>query len=339
VSQHDARSTTDPVQRLRSMIFGAIQGQAIGLAAELSLADRLRDGPLSLERLAAATGTLPAALERVLRLLVQMGVLAQTDAGAFALTDLGRPLQADAPLSLRNYARLSNSGVVMNVCAQLPASARTGASQFAALHGGTGFYEALQRMPAEAEVFNAAMHEISDQDVAAVRNHYDFGDRGTIVDVGGGQGHLLAALLDARPGLAGVLQDLPEVAAGAGAVLGRYMQGGRCRIVAGDFLAAVPPGGDIYVLKRVLSHCDDAQARTLLGHIRAGIAPGGRVLIADPDPDSLYGASFDVLMLVLLGGGLRTETQLRALFAQRGFRYTRAVDTDAELRLVEAMPA
>ena len=109
-------------------------------------------------------------------------------------------------------------------------------------------------------------------------------------------------------------------------------------MVGGDFLKSVPAGGDLYILKRVLSHCSKEQSRKLLTNIRSVIAPKGRVLVADPDPASLYGASFDVLMLVLLGGGLRTGEQLKELFAATGFAYKRTVETAGELQLIEATP-
>ena len=320
------------------MLFGAIQAQALGVAAELKIPDLLRDGAKGLQELSAATRTHPTAMERLMRLLVQMGVVAEDRAGEFVCTALGRHLQADVPCSLRNYTRLTNLETVLHVVARLGQSVQTADSQFTALHG-KGFYEALQHMPVEAAIFNGAMQEISEQDIIAMREFYDFSRCRSVVDVGGGQGHLLAALLDDNRKMHGVLLDVPGVIAGVDKTLQRHVAGKRCQVVGGDFLKAVPPGGDLYVLKRILSHCSEAQARALLTNIRSATAPQGRLLLADPDPASLYGASFDVLMLVLLGGGLRTVEQLRELFAATGFAYTRTLETTAELRLIEATPA
>ncbi len=332
------KSAQDPAQQLRGMIFGAIQGQAIGVAAELGIPDLLRDGAKGLPELAKATRTDPAALERMLRLLVQMGVMARGRTGKFACTALGRQLQAQVPSSLRNYARLTNLETVLHVVGRLQHSLGKAESQYMALHG-EAFYQALQHLPAEGAIFNGAMQEISEQDIVAMGESCDFSRYRSVVDVGGGQGHLLAALLDDYPRMHGVLQDVPGVVAGAGEILRHHVAGGRCRVIGGDFLQGVPAGGDLYLLKRVLSHCSEKQARRLLVNIRSVIAPRGRLLVADPDPASLYGASFDVLMLVLLGGGLRTRDQLKEMFTATGFAYTRTVGTSGELQLIEASPA
>jgi hypothetical protein len=331
-------SALDPAQQLRGMIFGAIQGQALGVAAELGIPDLLRDGPIALRELAAATKSDVTALERLLRLLVQMGVVTESSPAEFTCTGLGKFLQADVPSSLRNYARLTNLETVLHVVGRLQQSLHNAESQYMALHG-EAFYQALQHLPAEGAIFNGAMQEISEQDIVAMRESHDFSGCRSVVDVGGGQGHLLAALLDDYPDMHGVLLDVPGVVAGAGEILRPYVAGGRCRVIGGDFLQGVPAGGDLYLLKRVLSHCSEAQAHKLLVNIRSVIAPKGSLLVADPDPASLYGASFDVLMLVLLGGGLRTRDQLKEMFTATGFAYTRTVETSGELQLIEASPA
>jgi len=331
-------SALDPAQQLRGMIFGAIQGQALGVAAEFGIPDLLRGGPMKLRELAAATKSDVTALERLLRLLVQMGVIAESNPGEFICTELGQFLQADVPSSLRNYARLTNLETVLHVVGRLQYSLRNAESQYMALHG-EAFYQALQHLPVEGAIFNGAMQEISEQDIVAMRESHDFSGCRTVMDVGGGQGHLLAALLEDYPDMHGVLLDVPGAAAGAGEILRRHVADGRCRVIGGDFLQAVPAGGDLYLLKRVLSHCTDAEARKLLVNIRSVIAPEGCMLVADPDPASLYGSSFDVLMLVLLGGGLRTRDQLKEMFTASGFAYTRTVETSGELQLIEATPA
>ena len=114
----------------------------------------------------------------------------------------------------------------------------------------------------------------------------------------------------------------------------------RCQIVGGDFLTAVPPGGDVYILKRILVDRDDAQAHTLLANCRAVMGPQGRVVVADPDLTSLYGACFDMLMLGVFGSGsrIRTEAELRDLFGHAGFTLTQTLATPSTLRLVEGVP-
>ncbi|MGH8247522.1 MAG: methyltransferase, partial [Gammaproteobacteria bacterium] len=177
------------------------------------------------------------------------------------------------------------------------------------------------------------------QDMLVMREVYDFSNCKVLVDVGGGQGFLLGSLLDRYRELRAVLFDLPEVVAGIDERLAPHIASERCGVVGGNFLERVPAGGNVYLLKRVLSHCSDEDARTLLSNIHAVIAPRGRLLVADPGPGTLYGASFDLLMLVLLGGGLRSDHELRGLFAATGFNPVRAIETPGELRLVEAAAA
>lgn len=327
-----------PVHELLDMIFQAVQAQALAVAAELGIPDLLKGGPRRSDELAAATGSCASTLERLLRLLAHMGVVAESGGGQFTCTTLGRLLQAGGEHSLRDYARLTNRGMVLQIVAQLRQSIQSGKSQYEVLHG-SSFYAALQDMPGESAIFNGAMREISQQDTLVMLDSYDFSNCKTLVDVGGGQGFLLGSLLDRYPDLRAVLFDLPDVVGGIDKGLAPHISSERCRVVAGNFLQGVPPGADVYLLKRVLSHCSDDEARALLSNIRAVIAPAGRLLVADPGPGTLYGASYDLLMLVLLGGGLRSDEELRALFGAARFNHVRAIETPGELRLVEAAVA
>jgi O-methyltransferase len=187
-------------------------------------------------------------------------------------------------------------------------------------------------------VFDDALTSISQQEARALLEAYDFAAVRTLVDVGGGRGLLLATLLQAYPALRGVLLDGPPVVAGAEAVLQSAGASGRCEIRGGDFLHAVPAGGDLYVLKRILPAFNDAQALTILRHCRDAMAPQGRVLVADPDTSSLYGRFFDIGMLVIFDGRLRTDAELRELFTGAGLTLTRTIGTRSTLRLVEGVP-
>lgn len=322
--------------RMLCLIFGALQAQAIAVAAELGIADLLKSDAASAAELAAATGTDVTALTRILRLLTQAGVLvhdAATD--RYRCTRVGALLQGDAEGCLRDYARLTNAGLVLQTISRLVDAARSGTSQYLELQG-TPFYQDLPNHPELAASFSGAMREISKQDALVMLGALDLSDAKRVVDVGGGQGHLIAALLNAYPDLKAVLFDLPDVVAGADPALQRFIEQGRCRVVGGDFRESVPPGGDLYILKRVLSHCTRDDGLGLLKNVRAAVAADARLIIADPDPAALYGASFDVLMLVLLGGGLHTDEALREMFAGSGFRFERSFETSPGLRLVEA---
>src|SRR5262245_31984448 len=185
------------------------------------------------------------------------------------------------------------------------------------------------------------MSDRSAEEGLVIRDAYDFAGCRTVVDVGGGRGGLLAILLQAFPSLQGILFDLPVVVESAQAVFQTEPLRGRCQLVGGDFLAAVPVGGDLYILKRVLVDRTDDEARTLLTNIRRAMVPQGRVLLADPDSRSRFGKLYDMLMLMISGSRLRTDAEVQALFAQTGFTLTRAIETRAmtTLRLLEGVPA
>jgi hypothetical protein len=328
-----------PLHQLLSMMLGVAQTQLIRVAAEIGLADLVKDGPQSIDALALATGTQAPALARVLRGLTSLGVLVETAPQHFAGTSLTALLQTDHPNSVRDYALLMGSVWIHHTWPHLPQSLHTGGSAFEALFG-QPCYAYLQDHPADVAVFNAAMTAVSKQESTALQEAFDFSICHTVVDVGGGLGLLLAALLRAYPALHGILLDLPRVVEGAHTVLENEVANGRCQLIGGDFLTAVPPGGDVYILKRILMDRDDAQARSLLRHIRDAMHPNGRVLVADPDPTSQYGSLLDMLMLVVFGSGsrIRSEAELRELFASAGFGLTRTLATPPTLRLAEAVP-
>ena len=326
-----------PAHQLLAMMFGHVQTHVIRVAAQLRLADLLQDGPKPIAALAAATSTDAAALARIMRALTDLGLVVETETHQFTCTPLGDLLRSDTPDSLRSYALLIGSDWLTRPWPHLLQSVHTGTSVFEQVCG-TPVYEYIQHHPEAAAEFTDALTSISKQEAIALRAAYDFSGIRTLVDVGGGGGLLLAMLLQAYPHLRGVLFDLPVVVAGAQALLQPEIDRGRCQLSGGDFLRAVPPGGEMYLLKRILPAFDDTQAHAILRNCRAAMAPEGRVLVADPDTSSLYGSFFDIGMLVIFGGRLRTDTELQELFADAGLTLTRTIGTRSTLRLVEGIP-
>jgi hypothetical protein len=324
-------------QQLLAMTLGVAQTHALGVAAQLGLADLMKDGPESVAALAAATGARPPTLARLLGMLAHMGLFTETAPGQFNCTPLGALLQTDAPHSVHHYALLMSGEWFAQAWPHLIQSFYTGTNAFEPIFG-TNIYQYFQQHPAAEAVLQRAMGDLSTQEGLAVRDAYDFAPYHTIVDVGGGHGGLLATLLQALPTQRGVLFDLPSVVEHAEALsqLDAFQE--RCQLVSGDFLEAVPVGGDIYILKRILIDKTDAEARTLLSNIRCAIGPQGRILMADPESHSLYGKSLDIFMLVMFGSRLRSNAEVQELFAQTGFQLNRAVETHSTLRLLEGVP-
>jgi len=316
---------------LLSMLFGYFPAQALHVATRIGLADQLAHGPRPAAELAAATGCDPQALRRLLRALVVIGVLdrpAPDNPDTFALTETGRLLRADHPSSMRNYVLLFCGEQVWQSWGDLEYSVRTGQSAWERRYGppfGPGFMT-----PEFADVFNAAMAEGTARAAPAVVAAGGFGRFGTVADLGGGRGILLAAILTAHPSLRGILLDLPQALAGAADVLRAAGAEDRCELVPGDFFAAVPAGADAYLLKSVIHDWDDERAAAILARVRAAMSPTAVLLLAEPvmtdrpDPQDLYSVSYsDLNMLVCTSGRERTVAEFGNLLAAAGFAVER----------------
>jgi hypothetical protein len=219
---------------------------------------------------------------------------------------------------------------------------KTGESAFRRAFG-TSFFDWLESNPEQAQCFNEFMTELSRQHAPAVVEAYDFSHFATVVDVGGGEGYLLGALLRAHAHLSGVLFDLPSVIETAKHQWAGSEVVGRCRFVGGNFLNAVPPGGDVYVLKYILHDWDDADAATILRNCRSAMPSTGRILVIDgvvpQDNTPSLGKLADVNMMLVLGGRERTEREFSELFASARLKLTEIVPTKMGLSIIEGSPA
>jgi SAM-dependent methyltransferase len=322
-------------------IDGYLSSQLIYVAAELGVADALAAGPRSSAEVAAAVGADPAALHRVLRGLVLEDVVAEDDEGRFALTELGALLRTDAAGSLRGPAQ-ARGRVYYGAAAGLLETVRVGGTAFEHVHG-EPFFDHLARNPDREAAFQDSMAGRAARETAAVVAAYDFTRARRVVDVGGGDGVLLEAVLRAAPGVDGVLFDRPFVADRARERLAGAGLGARCECVGGDFFDAVPAGADHYVLSRVLHDWDDEPAGRILAACRRALPAGGRLLVVEallPEraADAPGAITMDLHMLVLLGARERTEAEYRALLATAGLRLARA-HTAGELAVREAVAA
>jgi hypothetical protein len=331
-----------PVVQVNQLITGGWIAQAIGVAAELGIADLLIDGPKSGDELARATGSHPRALYRLLRALAGVGIFTEVEPEHFGLTPMADVLRSDAPVTLRGLARLVTGDVQWRTWGQLGDSVRTGQPAFERVHG-VDFWEYRAQHPEAGALFNAAMTGMSSLVANAVAAAYDFSGAGTVVDVGGGQGAMLIAILRANPELRGVVFDLPHVAAGAETAVTAAGLRERCAIAGGDMFEQVPPGGDIYLLSYIIHDWDDERSVAILTNCRQAMGPGGRLLLIEdvipPGDTPSHGKLMDLNMLVSLGGQERTEAEYRALCAAAGFTLTRVIPTRSPRSIIEAEPA
>ena len=329
-----------PVALLR-MMTGYWISKALNVAAELGVADLLRDGPRSSDELAGACGAHPAALYRLLRALAGVGVFTELDGRRFALTPLAELLRSDVPGSMRALARMYGSEQY-RAWDGLLESVRTGEPAFDRTFGAS-YFDYLGRNPDAGAVFNEAMTGWTTQVADAVVEAYDFTGVNTVVDVGGGHGLLLATILRAHPSMRGALFDLPHVVAGAGPLLEAAGVADRCVTVGGDFFASVPEGGDAYLLAQILHDWDDERCRPILENCRRAMRPDGRVLVVEqvlpPANEPSLGKWLDLHMLVLLTGRERTEAEYGALLEAAELELTRVIPTSSGAGIVEAVRA
>jgi hypothetical protein len=326
---------------LRQQIMGFRLTQMIYVAAKLGLAEHLNDGAQPTSVLASRVGAHPAALYRLLRALASVGLFAETTDGAFELTPPARLLAPDVPGSFHGLALLYGDEWLYRAYGRLLFSVETGSPAFDHVHG-QSFYGYLAAHEDAAACFDGAMSAYSRQEAAGLLDAYDFTDVTRVVDVGGGHGALVVALLDAYPSMSAILFDMPRVIAEARPSFEAQEDAGRVQCVAGDFFHGVPAGGDLYLLKSILHNWDDDRCISILKHCRDAITPSGRLLIAErviptgngPDEAKL----FDINMLVVIAGQERTEAEFEHLLHAAGFRPTRRIATATPLTLIEAVP-
>jgi O-methyltransferase domain/Dimerisation domain len=329
-------------EELGRLVSGFHVTQAIHAAVELDLPDLIADGERTSDDLAQASGADPATLYRLLRALASLGVLHEAEGRRFSLTPLGQPLRSDVPGSMRGWARLVGREYVWRSWGNLANAVRSGENSFRALYGADVF-EWRAEHPEESAIFDEAMRALTAPQMDAVLAAYDFGRFGTIVDVGGGNGTLLAALLAAHPRARGILFDQAHVVAGAEAVLGAAGVADRCAIVAGSFFEKVPEGGDAYTLKSIIHDWEDEESVAILRACRAAMGPDAVVLLIERDlgrPNENPAAKLsDLNMLVMPGGRERSDEEYAALFELAGLRYTSTTVTATGHAVIEAGPA
>ena len=328
-----------PFDTMRQMVTGCLVSQLTYVAAKLGIADRLADGPKTAAQLAASVDAHPQSLYRVLRALAALGVFSEGPDGQFALTPLAGPLRRDAPDSLHAFA-LMWGDTFWPACGSLLHCVRTGQTAFDHLHG-MGAFDYMHQHPQAAEIFDEAMSNLTRVQAAAVVAAYDFSGVRTLVDVGGGKGTLLAAVLRANPGMRGVLYERPDVLPAARKALEDEGMLARCELKRGDFFTSVPEGGDAYALKDVIHDWDDERASSILANCARAMGRQARLLLIErglPPRNVLgQGQMVDVVMLAVTGGRERTEPEYADLLSRAGLRLARVVPTASEAMVLEAV--
>ena len=276
-------------------------------------------------------------LLRLMRVLVALGVYTKDAEDRYANTRLGEVLRSDVPGSMRPLARTFQDPATWGAWGHLAHSVRTGENAFEALHG-VDVWSYRRAHPAANAVFNANMAALTSRMAAAVADAYDFAGRSSVVDVGGGDGVLLEAILDRHEHLTGTVFDLPQALPSAPSDSASESVVARWSAAPGDFFEAVP-AADVHVLKKVLHDWSDDQCVEILTTCRRSLRPGGVVLLVETvlgrPGGELDAALSDLNMLVMPGGRERTTEEFAALFAASGLHLERVIDTPTAVVILE----
>jgi hypothetical protein len=331
-----------PSVTLRRLVNGYQVSQALHVAATLGIADELAAGPRTSDELATAVGAHADALYRVLRALATVGVLHEEDGRRFALTPVGECLRSDADEPVGGWAAMIGRPYIWRAWDGLAESVRTGENAFERLHG-VDPWTYRTRDPEEGAIFDRAMSDLARRAHRSTLEAVDFSPFGTVVDVGGGNGALLVALLEAHPQMRGVLLDLPHAVAVAQHRIAENGLEDRCEAIVGSFFDGVPTGGDAYVLRAILHDWDDDEAVAILRRVRSAMSAEATLVVIERDlgpPNAVPETKFsDLNMFVVPGGRERTVDEYGALFAASGFRLVDARPAAFGLHVIVGAPA
>ncbi len=329
-----------PSHTVRQMALGYIVSRSIFVAAELGIADLLKDGAKTAEELANSTGTNASILYRLLRILAGEGVFKEEPNRSFSLTPLSQALRTDAADSVHAYIVMKHE-LEFPPLMDIMHTVRTGEPAFVETFGKPVF-EYLKENPGPAARFHAAMaagHGKEDEEIA---DAFDFSGVSHVVDVGGGSGSLLSAILKRHENVTGTLLELePAIAAARSGARGPLP---RCDLVVGDFFEEVTPGGDIYILKKIIHNWSEDEANTILRNCRSEMNEGGKVLIIEtlvgPANESTWGKMQDFTMLLLFKGGMeRTTEEYAELLAKADLKLDHVQEISPETVIVVAEAA
>mgnify|MGYP001550305025 FL=1 len=321
------------------MIFGCVITKAIHVAAKMNIADLLDEqGPMNCSELAKKSGAHAESLSRLMRALASIWIFSIDQNGKYSLTPLAECLKADSPVSVKSMA-LAVGGVFYKAYDELLFSVQTGAGGFKKALG-VPVFDYLTSNPEDGKIFDRMMTDIHGGETEPMVDTYDFSVFNTIVDVGGGNGNLISAVLNKNPKVKGILFDLPEVINRSHTNITTRGLSERCRLDSGSFFESVSKGGDAYIMRHILHDWSDADAITILGNCRKAMNPDGKVLVVEaviqegnePSPFKLLDLS-----MLLVGGKERTNKQFEYIFSQAGLKLNRIVPFQHDLSVVEGV--
>jgi len=336
------QALTPPPAILLNARNAVVLHQSLYAVARLGIADCLQNGPRPAADLARELKVNEDALYRILRLLASQGIFEENSNRSFRNTDISNFLRSDFPGSLRALFIFWGSNYSYTSLGQMARTLETGKCAPELLSDNDSF-DQLRRDPELARVFDDAMTAMTQFIAPPVAAAYDFGAWESLMDVGGGNGLMLAEILRAHPQLRGVLADQQDVLDRARER--QFLAGdlaSRTSMQPCNFFESVPSGCRAYIMKSIIHDWDDERSRVILTHCRKAIPSNGVLLLVelslgDANVPS-FGKFLDIAMLSLTGGRERTEAEYAALFASAGFRLNRVIPVNPQFGIIEALP-
>jgi O-methyltransferase domain/Dimerisation domain len=334
----------DAVQSAIWLVRGAWVTMTLRAGCLLGVFDELGETPVSPAEVAGRTECDPDAMARFLRVLVDLG-LAESRGDSYLATDVGATFGTTHPSHLRELVLMQTDLATVATWHELEAALRTGAGVYERVNG-VSHWEHLAAQPDAERTFNAAMARRGTVQAAALLEAVDLDGVASLVDVGGGRGAMLAAILEQRPGLTGVVADRPPVAEEATDHLAASGLGDRARGVGCDFFTSVPDGADVYTMAHVLHDWTDQECIEILRTVRAAMSPQARLLVLErvlgapgrPPAQERDLHLMDLHMLVLFGARERTQAEYDVLLQAAGFTPSRLAGS-GDWNVLEARPA
>ncbi len=330
------QAALSPQEKIFNLLSGFWLARSIYLAAKLGIADLLNDRPKAISDLAAETHCDARSLYRLMRVLASQGIFDEVSDRCFALTPLGATLQSDTPNSLR-YTLMTEMGPAHSIgWGNGLHSLKTGEIAFDAATG-MSIWEYFAQHTQDEAAFSQSVSNLGLIVNQAIVASYDFSGFDTLVDVGGAQGSLLTAILQANPHLKGILYDLPTVLENTTlSAVGDHVE-----IQTGDFFESVTSGGDGYMMRWIMHDWNDEKASLILKNCYEAMPSHGKLLLFEslilPGDEPSFVKFADVVMMIMTGGQERTEVEFRSLLRANGFELTRVIPTPSLLSIIEAV--
>jgi hypothetical protein len=325
-------------------ISDIVKVRCVYLAAELGIADLLKDGPKSIDQLANETGTNPDALYRLMRALSSIGIFKTNQRGQFETNRLGKNLQSDMVDTLSYFIKIAGSEWIHCIWGDMLQTLKNGKSFYKNNHG-ICFFDWLQKNPEAHKPFDKGMTSVSTLSDIPVIAAYDFSPFGTIVDVGGGYGSQIVTILKAFPKTKGVLHDLPSAieVLNKEDFINQSGLTGRLECIGGDFLVSIPAGYDAYFVKSIFHDWDDENALKILSNCRKAMRGDSTLIIVEcmikyDNNTPEFGKFLDINVMALMDGRIRTREEFNSLFEKSGLQLKRILPTASIFSIIEAKP-